>query len=288
MGIFSSPPQNRFYVPPVGRNGRSTHGTLLGGPPRPPSTWYDEDPNVVRVSGGDGTVAPVNEIPGSRPADRTRSAELLDGMIQPKQDDGAVVGATDLLGRGIAVSPEPAPGTHADKESGQIVVLPNGTRIPDDWPESRSPTGYVMSPRLNLEEVAVAGRRAGENHRLSMQRPEHAAMGNLVFLRSLFAHAGTGGKYDYQREGHQIFGHVTGFKQLRQFQPIANINVGLFCQQAGLSLEDTLKIAGFYASILSSNAKPDKPYGLDPRTAHFIKEGYKIGQSGMFDRPGLP
>lgn len=55
MGIFSSPPPNRFYVPPVGRNGRSPHGTLLGGPPRPPATWYDEGPNVVRVSGGSGS-----------------------------------------------------------------------------------------------------------------------------------------------------------------------------------------------------------------------------------------
>lgn len=71
MGIFTTP-SNRFYVPPVGRHGRSPHGTLLGGPPPAPPTWYDDDPNVVRVSGGNGRAPDSNvqvaQQPPSAPA----------------------------------------------------------------------------------------------------------------------------------------------------------------------------------------------------------------------------
>jgi hypothetical protein len=59
--------------------------------------------------------------------------------------------------------------------------------------------------------------------------------------------------------------------------------VGLFCQQAGLSLDETLTAAGRFAGIFSSNAKLDQPYGLDQQTAEFIKVGYKVGRSGVFD-----
>jgi hypothetical protein len=34
-----------------------------------------------------------------------------------------------------------------------------------------------------------------------------------------------------------------------------------------------------------SNAKEGEPYGLDPIQLEFIKLGYKIGESGVFDRP---
>jgi hypothetical protein len=60
--------------------------------------------------------------------------------------------------------------------------------------------------------------------------------------------------------------------------------VGLFCQQAGVSLDDMLMAAGRFASVLSSNAKPGKPYGLDPRTAEFIKSGYLAGASEFSDK----
>jgi hypothetical protein len=78
---------------------------------------------------------------------------------------------------------------------------------------------------------------------------------------------------------------ITGYTQLPQFRPIANVNVGLLGQQAGLTLEETLDIAGTYARWRSSNADPNSPYGLDPKTLHYIKRGYEIGQSGMFDPP---
>ena len=46
------------------------------------------------------------------------------------------------------------------------------------------------------------------------------------------------GNFDYQRQGNAI----TGGTHLPQFVHVSNFNVGLFCQQAGLSLDDTLQL----------------------------------------------
>jgi hypothetical protein len=97
-------------------------------------------------------------------------------------------------------------------------------------------------------------------------------------LASLGIHLGQGGVYDYQREGNRI----KGFTQLPQFRNVANVNVGLFCQQAGLPLEAALGIAGTYAALFSSNSDSSQPYFLDKRTAEFIKVGYELGKSGKF------
>ena len=78
---------------------------------------------------------------------------------------------------------------------------------------------------------------------------------------------------------------ITGYTHLPQFQKVSNLNVGLFAQQAGVSLEAVLKIAGEFARHRSSNAKEGAPYGLDPIQLELITLGYKIGESGMFDRP---
>ncbi len=43
-----------------------------------------------------------------------------------------------------------------------------------------------------------------------------------------------------------------------------------------------MKTAVLFGYIFSGNAKPDQPYGLDSRTADFIKSGYAVGQSGVF------
>jgi hypothetical protein len=45
--------------------------------------------------------------------------------------------------------------------------------------------------------------------------------------------------------------------QLPQYRDASNFNVGLFCQQAGLPLEEVLEAAGRYARIFSGNVKPD-------------------------------
>jgi hypothetical protein len=63
---------------------------------------------------------------------------------------------------------------------------------------------------------------------------------------------------------------------------------GLFGQQAGLTLNQVLSNAGFFAFVKSSNARLDEPYDLDPRTREFIELGYKIGESGMFGPAEAP
>jgi hypothetical protein len=54
-------------------------------------------------------------------------------------------------------------------------------------------------------------------------------------------------------------------------------------EQAGLTLEETLDIAGMYARLRSSNADKKGQYGLDPRRLHYITRGHEIGRTGMFD-----
>lgn len=266
MGIPTTRPEDRRYVPPL--DGRpSPEGTLLGGPPPapPPTSLYDHDSQNRQIA---------QQVPAVPPP--AGAASQL-----PAQGDARA-------GRGIAVTPELPPGTKREDGPGQIVVLPDGSRIPDTGSRTRSPTGYVMSPRDNLAEVAAAGRRAAQDLRVQLQHPGSSRDAAIGFMWRNFLSVGTGGKYDYQREGHQFLGHLTGFTQLRQFHPIANINVGLFSQQAGMTLEETLRAAGRYAELFSSNYHPNEPYGLDPRTAHYIEEGFRIGETGMFDRPGLP
>jgi hypothetical protein len=69
---------------------------------------------------------------------------------------------------------------------------------------------------------------------------------------------------------------------------VSNLNVGLFAQQAGLTLEQVLEIAGKFARNLSKNSDPNRPYGLSANQFEFITLGYKIGESGMYDKPPMP
>lgn len=61
----------------------------------------------------------------------------------------------------------------------------------------------------------------------------------------------------------------------------SNFNVGLFSQQAGLTLDQTLQTAGDFAKHFSSNYSPDQPYGLAPQTAEFIRAGYQAGATSF-------
>ena len=96
---------------------------------------------------------------------------------------------------------------------------------------------------------------------------------------NLRANVSHGGTFDHQRRGDQFLG---------QFTPVSNVNVGLFAQQAGLSLEETLAIAGLYARRYSNNARPGEPHGLNPNQLKYITAGFKIGQSGAFGAPATP
>jgi hypothetical protein len=164
----------------------------------------------------------------------------------------------------------------ADPPRGVDARLPKGETIVD----LKSPTGSVLQPAQapDLSAVAAAGRQTAQTFRDLSSNGDTAGGALPYFVGSLWGH---GGVFDYQREGN----HSTGFKQLPQYRPISNVNVGLFSQQTGMSLEDTLSAAGAYAYLRSSNYRPDEPHGLDPETAYFIRMEYHLGESGMFDPP---
>lgn len=144
-----------------------------------------------------------------------------------------------------------------------------------------------MTPRdRGADDVAAAGREAGERFFETFTRPsssiEQRERTQLEATERFYASVGIalghGGKFDYQREGDML----SGYKQLRQFRDISNFNVGLYTQQAGMSLDEALRTAGGFAQFRSDNKKPDQPYGLDDQTAEFIRLGFQAGESGQY------
>jgi hypothetical protein len=200
---------------------------------------------------------------------------LSEGDTQTAQQENLV--PEPAAKRGVAPTVELPPGTHRKDGPGQPVILPDGSRIPDRY----SPTGYLMAPIDNLEPVAAKGRQAGTIYRSLLTKPGGGGGAALAYLGlTMRRFLGQGGAFDYQREKSNE--DASGFTQLRQFRNVSNVNVGLFAQQAGMSLHDVLTIAGEYAAKHSSNADPTQPYGLNTQTKEFIEVGYEIGQSGAF------
>jgi hypothetical protein len=191
----------------------------------------------------------------------------------------------DLAGAGPHPSPDTVHAAEQNVEKGAVVWLPNGETVPDD----KSPTGKMMSPVDNLPQVAAAGRETGRIYKAMLANPD-AAAGALPYLGgALLTNVATGGQFDYQRSApSQVVGAITGFTQHPQFRPIADFNVGLFTQQAGLSREEALTIAGKYAHFFSSNANADQPYGIESRTRQFIEAGYDAGERGLFSPAAKP
>ncbi len=152
---------------------------------------------------------------------------------------------------------------------GVPVKLPNGKTVPDP----HSSTGMMMAPTSDVSDVAAAGRKAAADS------TAHGffSSGAVGFYTALGEAVGTGGQFDDQRMGPQSDVVTGGFQQLPEFRDVSNFNVGLFAQQAGMTLEDTLTTAGNFARMFSGNYSPNSPYGLAPQTAEFIKIGYQAG-----------
>jgi hypothetical protein len=249
---------------------------------------------VPQQPNAEPTISPAVGSPSPQVADQatpdtTALAKSQPGPDEPVNQADSSVDTLDpvqrtsgsdnfsLIGSARAQIPqgsERKPGVRIDPSPGTPVILPNGSTLPS----TDSSTGQVMSPVPDLRPVAEAGQRVGLAYREMLRNPETAA-GALPYLGTMlalnFGHAGT---FDYQRRGNII----TGYTQLPQFREVANINVGVFAQQAGLTLDEILEIAGKYAWAFSSNYHPEKPYGLDPNTARYITSGYRIGQTGVF------
>lgn len=227
------------------------------------------DAQLLKASAEEPPVMSDDTPPEQQPTELAQltGTEADDDNSQPPQ-------------RGMAPAVVPAskdPQFHKEQQDrpGQRVVLPNGRPIPDPY----SPTGYLMSPSQDLSDVAKAGRRARDRFAILGVIDPIAAVekGYREFSEAI----GQGGVYDYQRKKNKE--SKDGFIQLRQFRDVANFNVGLFCQQAGLPLEVTLRIAQLYAAKNSSNYKPNEPYGLEQQTREFIEAGFRAGASRVFD-----
>jgi hypothetical protein len=167
---------------------------------------------------------------------------------------------------------------------GEKLVLSNSKVVVDP----KSPTGYVMTPFNDLKSVVAAAKRAKEEHPdwdFSTTLSNASALMNdktrAELEAVLRANLGHGGTFDYQRRAYAP--GKDGFTQLRQFRSISNINVGLFCQQLGLPLSETLALAGYFAVKNSSNRDLTRPpYFLDADTEKYIRTGYDIGKRVLF------
>jgi RHS repeat-associated protein len=292
---------------------------MAGGPPSDdPGQQSDRGRNLYPWVGGNpfglvdpqGPYADPTALLGggmslSRPANPEPPAPTAsEGVLRPNpQDSGggftlAGYGAGDPTNRadpappspvqytsgdGLSLIPSaqaqtPQPQLQKDTSPGEVVVLPNGSTIPD--PDS--PSGELRAPVADLSAVAAAGRQSRETLRALQGGNPVVFYGSLIAILGL--NVGQGGTFDYQRRGNMI----TGYTHLQQFKKVSNLNVGLFAQQAGLTLEEVLNIAGTFARYRSRNAKPGEPYGLDPAQLEYITRGFKLGESGMYDPPYTP
>ena len=240
----------------------------------------------------DARLTPVNLSPDDEMASQPRvapeaGADPVDARdVQVAQATPDDTQPTDAPRRGIAPPTEPSPNDPELEKAfqefpGEELLLSNGKWVVDP----NSPTGYVMTPFNDLKSVAAAARRAKAEHpnwdlSQSVALWDKKALDDLEAV--LRANLGQGGTFDYQRR-HYPPGK-DGLTQLRQFRSIANINVGLFAQQLGLSPKEALGLAGYYALKNSSNRNLLRPpYFLDPDTQKYIETGYEIGEKKLFE-----
>lgn len=156
------------------------------------------------------------------------------------------------------------------------MTLPNGQEL--RIPSADGTDSPLLSPVADLSPVAAAGRATGEVYRQILKYPGQQGKAITFLVSSLGSHLGQGGVFDYQRKGTRL----TGYTQFPDYVHVSNYNVGLFRQQAGLSIEDTLDTAGRVAGFISKNADPSTRYGLNSQQERYIRQGYADGAQGLF------
>jgi len=168
-------------------------------------------------------------------------------------------------------------GTPGAANAGVPVKLPDGT-VPRGFKDL--PT--ILSPVPDLSPVAEAGKKAGIRFReIEEGRGFYGTLDAWKFMYdALRDNLGHGGAFDYQRRKND----QGSFTFLDQFRGVANYNVGLFCQQAGFSLDQTFAMARTYALTHSDIRRLPSAYYLDDFNKYYIQQGWKAGQSGVFGR----
>jgi hypothetical protein len=210
---------------------------------------------------------------GLNAADR----EIMMAETVREQQDIAHAAEARAMARAQMMKLAEPPAEPGSFSHGHPVLLPNGKGLRDMNPHWNSK--YLMSPTSDLRPVANEGRAVGLNFQRMMANPILSDQAYTLLLQSIDMNVGQGGKFDYQRSGHRM----SGFTQLPQFRNVSNFNVGLFMQQTGLfSLDETLRVAGTFAKLFSSNSRSDTPYHLDERTEKWIRLGYSAGETRLY------
>jgi len=226
--------------------------------------WTDSAGTGAETSGDGGTStvsATATEI-GSRIRVADAGGLINTGVMSDASPIPVASGSTDVQGDPAA------PGNRA-KSTPTDVVLPDGSKIPDP----KSSTGYLQSPSSDLAVVARAGRETGAAFKSLSENSETAGAALPFLTYSMRRDLNQGGTYDYQRDGSTY---------LKDYEHVSNFNVGLYSQQAGLSLSDTLSIAGAYGKYFLNNPQSRDSYGLTNDQRTFMELGYRAGQSGGF------
>ncbi|HEX2581807.1 MAG TPA: hypothetical protein VHL08_07520 [Dongiaceae bacterium] len=122
--------------------------------------------------------------------------------------------------------------------------------------------------------------------------PSTASNASVYLVSELFANLGHLGTFDYQRSS-PIGQPGLATRRINHYpiyRNVSNYNVGLFAQQAGLTQDETLSLANYFASRFS-NFKADTKFdstfsSLPAIDLFFMKQGYNDGSKGYFDRGG--
>ena len=204
-----------------------------------------------------------------------------DGSAEP-QSGGAASAANATPTSGARQSgSDTNPGTPSTPPAFEV-RLPDGSFVDDVHKTPYNQTGHLLAPVADLSHIAQAGREAGGDYRELLKNPDGGLTAQQYMAIVLGDHFRQGGIFDYQRARDE--GVKGGFRQLPQFRHVANFNIGLYAQQAGLPLDETLGIAGLYAWWKSKNYASGAPYGIDPEDTEFITKGFQAGASGVFDQ----
>jgi hypothetical protein len=170
------------------------------------------------------------------------------------------------------------------------VVLPDGRKL--IVKDEKGQETALLSPKADLSEVAAAGKATRQTYEDYLNSSEPGAADGHR-LGALLRYLGHGGLFDYQREGNPVIGNLAEFvpglpkfKQHPAYQPVSNFNVGLFSQQAGMSLEETLRNASWYAKHWSSNYMPDPARRARSEGTHLHHPGLECRSAGRF-RPAI-
>lgn len=233
-----------------------------------PFTWKGRGPQAPRVA----------RMSRMRPAGELFRNGVVN-TVDAQQPTASPSDVPSAAGASYAPVPPPTSSSRKGYEGGAgdtFVRLPDRT-LPTD---AEGTPLHIRSPTADLSAVAAAGRAAGANYAAGLARGYEGAV--PAFYGEATSALAPGGRFDFQRSGNQIAGLLFGFEQLTQYRDVSNVNVGLWLQQAGYSLEDALAFAGEYSKRFSGQTEKRTRYGVTELQQYYAIVGWRMGESGAY------